>query len=110
MTHISRSLVINVFILIVMQVTGVFLLPRTDGFTKPTSTAAVLVIFGLSYWLMARIIHSGANLGILIPFMGVAIPVATVVIGILVYHESASPVRVSLLLAAAIMIGVASRY
>jgi quaternary ammonium compound-resistance protein SugE len=106
----SWSILIGKFlILIVMQVVGVVLLPRTEGFTKPGTTVLVLAIFGLSYWLMARIIHSGANLGILIPFMGAVIPLATVVFGIVVYGEGASLARVALLLFACVSVGVASR-
>jgi quaternary ammonium compound-resistance protein SugE len=106
----SWSTLIGAFLtLVTMQVAGVVILPRTEGFTKPGATVLVLAIFGLSYWLMARLIHSGANLGILIPFMGAAIPLATVVFGIVVYGEGASIARVSLLLFACVSVGVASR-
>jgi multidrug transporter EmrE-like cation transporter len=98
----------KVMALLVLQVTGIVLLPRTKGFTKFGMTLSVLAIFGVSFWLMARIIHGGANLGILVPFMGAANPLATVVFGILVYGESASPLRVTLLVLACISAGVAS--
>jgi multidrug transporter EmrE-like cation transporter len=109
MSQISLALIGKFLALVAIQVTGVVLLPRTEGFTRSGTTVLVLAIFGVSYWLMARLIHSGANLGILIPFMGAAIPLATVVFGILVYGEGASFARVALLVFACISVGVASR-
>jgi multidrug transporter EmrE-like cation transporter len=92
-----------------MQLAGVALLPRTEGFTNPIPTVGLLVIFGLSYWLFARMIHGGANLGIMIPLMSTIIPLATVAIGVLLYGERASVSRIGVLTTACVLVGIASR-
>ena len=110
MQNINPLLVLNFIIMVALQVFACVLLPRTAGFTKLGVTTVGVLAFVASYWLMSRSIHSGANLGILIPFMGAAIPLSTIAFGILAYGESASLVRVSLLVTSCILVGVASRY
>jgi multidrug transporter EmrE-like cation transporter len=110
MNTITPGLIVSFAALILLQLAGVTLLPRTQGFSNLGVTAAMLVIFAVSYWLMARIIQSGANLGILIPIMSTIIPLATVAIGVVLYGESASVVRIALLTSACILVGVASRF
>jgi multidrug transporter EmrE-like cation transporter len=110
MNTITPSLLLSFSAMIALQLGGVILLPRTEGFTNLGATAALLALFAISYWLLARIVHSGANIGIMIPIMSTIIPLATVAIGVLVYGESASVVRITLLVTACILVGVASRY
>ena len=109
MSGLTPSVAGSFALLIVMQLMGVALLPRTQGFTSLIPTVGLLVIFGLSYWLFARMIHAGANLGIMIPLMSTIIPLATVAIGILLYGESASLPRIGVLATACVLVGIASR-
>ena len=110
MNELTLHLAGNFIVLVVLQVAAFALLPRTQGFTNPGVTATMLVLFAISYWLMARMIRSGADLGILIPLMAAVVPLAVVAIGAIYYHESASQLKIALLASACTLIGVASRY
>lgn len=57
---------------------------------------------------MARLTASGVPLSILIPFTSALVPLAVSTVGVLVYGEPASLLRVVLLLVACLLIGVAS--
>jgi hypothetical protein len=48
------------------------------------------------------------NLGLLIPAMSALVPLASIVVGVLVYHESTSVPRIALLVVACGLIGFAS--
>lgn len=92
---------------IVFQLIGLILLPMTKGFTQPLPTLGAAIGFLIGIGLLARLIESGVNLSILIPFLAATIPLAVIVVGILFYGESASLLKVSLLVTACILIGVA---
>ena len=53
----------------VAQMVGVVLLPRTSGFTNIPATVSCIAVAVFSLWMVARIVHSGVNLGILFPLM-----------------------------------------
>jgi hypothetical protein len=57
---------------------------------------------------MARLLNSGINLGILLPFMAAVVPLCAIAVGILFYGESASFIKLSLLVSACLVIGFAS--
>jgi len=90
------------------QILAVALLPRTRGFTLPLPTVACAVLFVLGIWMFARLYEGGAKLGIISPLLAAVIPLAVVGIGIFAYGESASPLRVALLVGACVLIGVAA--
>lgn len=92
----------------VFQVLGIALLPATKGLTQimPTIGAAACFIIGVG--LMARLNHSGVNLSLLIPLMATAIPLCTALIGVFAYGESASLLKVGMLVVACLIIGAAS--
>ena len=52
--------------------------------------------------------QSGAKLGIMSPLLAAIIPLGVIAVGIFLYHESASPLRITLLLAACGLIGAAA--
>ena len=93
---------------ILAQIAGISLIPKTEGFTKPLVTAACCALFVLGVGALARLSHRGVELGILIPIMAATIPLLTIVMGIVLYQESASPLKLSLLGAACMLIGVAA--
>src|SRR5579862_705597 len=90
------------------QVLAVALLPRTRGFTQLLPTLGCSLLFICGIWMVARMYQSGAKLGILSPLLAAVIPLGVMVIGIIVYHESASPLRITLLVLACGLIGVAA--
>jgi multidrug transporter EmrE-like cation transporter len=96
------------FTSIVFQVLALLLLPLSRGFTAWAPTLGCLALFAVGLGLLARLAHSGIELGTLIPLSSASVPLATMVVAILFYGESASPLKVVLLLVACALIGVAS--
>jgi multidrug transporter EmrE-like cation transporter len=92
------------------QVVSVSVLPRTAGFTRLLYTLACLIAFDLSLWICARLSMDGVTLGVLIPAMSALVPLASIFLGLAVYHESASPLRIALLLTASCLIGAAASF
>lgn len=93
---------------VIVQVAGVFLMPLNKGFTALLPTIGTFACFGTGVFLLSRALHSGANLSIALPLVSAAIPLCAVFIGIFIFNDSASFVRVGLLTAACVSIGVAS--
>jgi multidrug transporter EmrE-like cation transporter len=95
---------------VVAQVVSISMLPRTLGFTNLTYTLVCLIAFDLSLWICARLFGSGISLGVLIPTMSALVPLASILVGVVVYHESASIPRLVLLGIACGVIGVAASF
>ena len=93
---------------IVFQLFGLILLPLTKGFTEPMPTVGAALGFEVGIGLLARLIHSGINLSVLIPLLAATVPLATIAFGVLVYGESASLLKITMLVSACILIGFAS--
>jgi multidrug transporter EmrE-like cation transporter len=93
---------------VIAQVISVALLPRTSGFSNVAATLACIIAFDLSLWLCARMSQGGMNLGLLIPAMSAIVPLASIIVGIVFYHEPAMVPRIALLVAACGLIGIAS--
>jgi multidrug transporter EmrE-like cation transporter len=109
MLSLSWTTVATFLISIVFQVGAILLLPSTRGFTNPLPSVLCVASFGVALWMLARIINSGVDLGLLIPISAAAVPLATMIAGILIFHEPGSPIRVMLLLGACGLIGIAGR-
>jgi multidrug transporter EmrE-like cation transporter len=92
---------------VIAQVISIAVLPRTLGFSNLPYTLTCLIAFDLSLWMCARL-SQGVNLGLLIPAMSALVPLASIAVGIFVYHEPALVPRIGLLIAACGLIGVAS--
>lgn len=96
-----------IFVLIT-QILAVALLPRTAAFTDPVWTVACLGVYAVSLWVLAYLLHSGAPLSLLIPVLAATVPLATIFVGVLVYNEAASLLKIAILGSACALIGVAS--
>ena len=90
------------------QVAATSLPPRTDGFTNLYWTAACLVIFAISYWCLAQMIDRGMPLSLLIPILAAVVPLAMIAVGVIIYKEAASGMKIMLLRLACGTIGVTS--
>jgi multidrug transporter EmrE-like cation transporter len=110
MAAISTHSLVLFFIVLVGQLIGVALLPKTDGYTNIGFSVLQLAMFGISFAAMSRLLRGGVPLGILIPILSGAMPLASVLISITFYHESASLPRVAMLLAACVLIFFAGRH
>jgi len=96
------------FASVAFQLLAMVLLPRTRGFTAGLPTVGCALLFVCGIWMVARMYAGGAKLGIMSPLLAAVIPLGVIAIGILFYNESASPLRVGLLLGACALIGVAA--
>ena len=94
--------------LLVTQILGASLLPRTAGFTDLYWTAACLATYLVSLWSFAYILHSGMPLSTLIPILAATVPLATIFVGIIFYKETASVTKIVILCSTCVAVGVAS--
>jgi multidrug transporter EmrE-like cation transporter len=108
MMNIPLRIYAMFFASVAFQILAVALLPRTRGFTDPLPTLGCSALFVCGIWMIARMYQSGAKLGIMSPLLAAVIPLGVIVVSILIYHESASPLRVGLLVIACCLIGAAA--
>jgi len=93
---------------VVFQVIGLSLMPLTKGLTELVLSIGCGIAFLAGLGLMARLLNSGINLGILLPFMAAIVPLCAIAVGIMFYGESASLTKLSLLVSACLVVGFAS--
>ena len=91
------------------QVCGLLLMPLTKGFTAPLPTIGLIVLFSTGLGLLARLLDSGVELGVLLALGSAVVPLTITILAIFLYGESASFMKISLLVAACALIGLASR-
>ena len=108
MSNLLSSVVFMFAVSIVFQVFGIAMLPLTKGLTQPMPTLGLAVGFLVGIGLMARLIHSGVSLSMLIPIMAATVPLASIVLGVVVYGEVASLAKIAMLVTACGLIGFAS--
>jgi len=92
---------------VILQVIGISIMPMTKGLTELGYTIAFAACYVVAIGLLARITHAGVNISLLIPLVTAVIPLCAVAVGIFVYGDPASPVRVALLVGACLMAGAA---
>ena len=108
MSNLLSSVVLMFAVSIVFQVFGIAMLPLSKGLTQPMPTLGLAVGFLVGIGLMARLIYSGVSLSMLIPIMAATVPLASIVLGVVVYGEVASLPKIAMLVTACGLIGVAS--
>ncbi len=108
MSMFSPYIIIMLLISIVTQVTGAMLIPYTKGLTAPLPTIGMFLGFGVGIGLLARLIDSGINLSVALPVVATFMPFSAILFGVLVLGESASPLKILLLVGACVTVLVAS--
>jgi multidrug transporter EmrE-like cation transporter len=108
MPTISLRVIGLFFAAVGFQLLAVMFLPRTRGFTNPLPTVACAVLFVCGIWMVARMYYGGARLGIMMPLLAAVIPLGIIVIGVYMYGESASMLKIALLVGACGLIGAAA--
>lgn len=108
MQSLTLTTILMFFGSVVLQIFGIAMLPQTKGLTVPLPTLGAAVGFVGGIALLARLAHSGVNLSILIPLMSTVIPLASIGLGVFLYGESVSMLKLAMLLAACGLIGAAS--
>lgn len=94
----------------IFQLMAVLLLPATKGMTQLMPTLGVALGYALGVTCMSRMIVSGMDLSLLIPIITVTIMLSAVAAGVLLYGDSASPIKIAALIGAGALVGIASRY
>lgn len=100
----------SLFASVLFQFIGLALLPATKGFTALWTTTACIAAFVIGISFSARLIHNGVELGALTPMVTVALQMAAITVGVIAYGESASVAKIALLVVAALMVAVATRF
>ena len=108
MTTLTPSIIALVATSVVCQVIGASLMPMTKGLTEIIPTLGFAIAFAIGLGIMARLINSGINLSALLPFMAAVVPLCAIAVGVFVYGESASTLKISLLIFSCLTIGFAS--
>ena len=93
---------------VAFQLLAMLLLPRTRGFTVAWPALGCAALFVCGIWMVALMYQSGAKLGIMSPLLAAVIPLGVIAIGVAFYNESASPLRVAMLVGACALIGAAA--
>jgi len=92
----------------VLQLIGLISLPMTKGFTEPGATLVCILAFVSGLYLMASLIHRGADLEILVPFLSSVIPLCALMVGVFYYGQSISFAKLGSLVLACMLVGVAA--
>ena len=108
MVTLTPSIIALVATSVICQVIGASLRPMTKGLTEVIPTLGFGIAFAVGLGIMARLINSGINLSALLPFMAAVVPLCAIAVGVLVYGESASALKLSLLVFSCLTIGFAS--
>ena len=94
---------------IVLQIVGMSLFPLTAGYTKFWPTLASILALLLGSSLFCRMLYKGVALSFLIPLGSAVIPLVVSMLGIFVYEESISALKITLLIVACALIGIAGK-
>jgi multidrug transporter EmrE-like cation transporter len=92
---------------LVAQAAALNLMAYTRGLTAIGPTIGMFVSFGIGLGLMSRLVHTGVNVSTIVPLMATAIPLSTIVFGVTVLGESASALKLALLVGACGLVLVA---
>lgn len=104
-----RSIVM-IGLVILTQVAGASMLPKTAGFRDLPWTAACLATYAFSFYLFARALNEGMELSLAMPVLAALVPLVTIAIAVTLLGEQASWPRLALLGSACLLIGVATRF
>ncbi len=108
MGTLTPSIIALVATSVICQVIGASLMPLTRGLTEIIPAKGFGIAFAIGLGIMARLINSGINLSALLPFMAAVVPLCVIAVGIIFYDESASALKISLLIISCVTIGFAS--
>ncbi len=108
MTAVTPTIIAMLMVSAAIQIFGFYLMPITQGFTQPVATVAMAVSFILGLGLMARILHAGVDLTLLVPIMSICIQLGAIAIAVFAYGEIASMAKIGTLVLACGLIGLSN--
>lgn len=94
---------------ILFQIAGISLWPLTNGFTEFLPTLGAIAGQLIGNFMFCRLLYKGVSLSLLVPLGSAAIPLVVSTIGILVYGESVSVLKIVLLISACSLIAFAGK-
>lgn len=94
---------------ILIQILGVSLWPLTNGFTELLPTLACVLAQLTGNFMFCRLLYKGVPLSFLIPLGSAIMPLVVSTIGVLVYGESVSVLKIVLLVIACSLIALSGR-
>lgn len=108
MSSLMPIIIALVATFVICQVIGASLMLLTKGLTEVVPTIGFGIALAAGLGIMARLISSGINLSALLPCMAGVVPLCAIAVGIIFYGESASALKISLLIISCLTIGFAS--
>lgn len=109
MPALTAPIILIYIISVFLQFAGLALIPATRGFTALWPTVGCISGFLIGLAVTAQLVERGVPLSSVTPMTTVALQLLILAVAIFVYGESASVLKIGLLVSAAIMIGVATR-
>lgn len=94
------SIIAMLVVSVAAQVAALLLMSHTKGLTAPLPTFGMFLLFMIGIGLMARVVNTGVNVSTVVPLVAAAIPLSSILIAIAFVGESASPLKISLLVSA----------
>ncbi|MGV6871804.1 hypothetical protein ACUSIJ_03810 [Pseudochelatococcus sp. B33] len=104
----TPSVIILLLVSTATQVAGALLIPATKGLTALWPTIGMFLGFGVGIGLLARLVATGVNLSIALPLVASALPLSSILFGVAFLAESASPLKILLLVGACGLVLIAS--
>lgn len=100
MSIFTPTVIVTLLISTATQVAGALLIPYTKGLTAPLPTVGMFLGFGIGIGLLARLVNTGVNLSIALPLVASALPLSSILFGVAFLGESASALKILLLVSA----------
>lgn len=107
-SQLSAKVIVMILLVVATQVGGASMLVKTNGFREPVWTIACLVVYALSFFLLAETIRQGMALSFIMPVLAALVPLAAIALAVLVFREQVSWAQIGLLSSACVLIGVAA--
>ncbi len=108
MSAFSVPIILMVAGSIATQVVGVMVIPHTKGLTAPSTTIGMFLYFMVGVGLTARLVHTGINVSTVLPLVASVVPLASIVIGATLFEESASSLKIALVVGGCVIVLAAS--
>jgi len=108
MNGFSLSIGISIALSALAQIAGASILPMTRGLNQVTVTVICALCFLTGLGIMSRLIYSGVNLTFVVPLMSALVPMGCVLVATLLYTEPVSIAKISILILACVLIGIAN--
>lgn len=105
---LSPSIIVLLVVSTLTQVAGALLIPATKGLTAPWPTIGMFLGYAIGLSLLARVVAAGVNLSVAVPLVATAFPLCSILFGVAFLGESASPLKILLLLSACGLVLIAS--